>query len=518
MPAAAVSRPLRILVILGHPRGSGSLCGALAQAYVDGAAAGGAEVRLCDLAEFEFDPNVTVSSPKAQALEPGLMALQDSITWAEHLVMVYPTWWGTWPALLKGALDRVLQEGWSFEETSGGIGFEGRLMGRTAELITTMDTPGPIYSLLYGAPGKKALTRATLGFCGIQTVRHTRFGPVKDSDAGQRTRWIKSIRDRGVTAGGAGTRTRWQAFRLQVAPWVTALRLQFYPMTFIAYWVGALLAQAGRGAIDHAAFWLGYGILFAVEAATVFINEVYDYESDRRNRFYSAFTGGSRVLIRGMLTPKKLSTGAGVALAMAAALFAGLWLRGPGETIPVLVVFATLTSLAVGYTLPPLKLCHRGLGEITVGLTHSFGVILAGYVVQGGNLFEPAPWAVSVPLFFAVVCAITLADIPDLEADRAAGKRTLAVIFSGQSATGFAMAAAGLAGTTALVFGWFGWGITIFRSAWWLGAIAHGILLIRLISLNRKRMKDSTRIDGLIGVALAYILWFGLIPLFQLLL
>ena len=62
------------------------------------------------------------------------------IEWAEHLTFVYPAWWGVGPARLKGLLDRVLLPGFAFRERDDGR-FEGLLRGRTAHLITTLNTP-----------------------------------------------------------------------------------------------------------------------------------------------------------------------------------------------------------------------------------------------------------------------------------------------------------------------------------------------------------------------------------------
>ena len=50
---------------------------------------------------------------------------------------------------------------------------EGLLSGRSAHLITTMDTPPLAYRLFYRSPGHHAMRRATLGFCGIEPVRIT---------------------------------------------------------------------------------------------------------------------------------------------------------------------------------------------------------------------------------------------------------------------------------------------------------------------------------------------------------
>jgi NAD(P)H-dependent FMN reductase len=115
---------LNVLVILGHPRAD-SLCGALADAYFDGARAAGVHLRRLDLSTLEFDPHVRTPSPNQQPLEADLRAARSLVEWADHLVFVYPTWWGTMPSLLKGFLDRIMTPGFAFRPCEGGTGYEG---------------------------------------------------------------------------------------------------------------------------------------------------------------------------------------------------------------------------------------------------------------------------------------------------------------------------------------------------------------------------------------------------------
>jgi 1,4-dihydroxy-2-naphthoate polyprenyltransferase len=132
--------PPKVLVILGHPRPD-SFCKALADAYVTGAQEAGAEVRRLSLTELGFELNVLVPSPRDQLLEPGISDSVGLVAWAEHLVFVFPTWWGTMPACLKGFLDRVLMPGFAFADREDGEGWDKLLVGKTAHLLTTMDTP-----------------------------------------------------------------------------------------------------------------------------------------------------------------------------------------------------------------------------------------------------------------------------------------------------------------------------------------------------------------------------------------
>lgn len=101
---------MNVLIVLGHPR-KASLCGALAKAYEEGALQANAQVKTLILADLDFDPHVRLESPQDQPFEKDLSHVQETITWADHLVFVYPTWWGMMPALLKGFLDRVLTPG-----------------------------------------------------------------------------------------------------------------------------------------------------------------------------------------------------------------------------------------------------------------------------------------------------------------------------------------------------------------------------------------------------------------------
>jgi len=121
--------PPKVLVVLGHPR-RGSLCEALADAYAAGARNAGAEVRRHSLTDLDFEPNVLVPSPRDQPLEPRISDAVALVAWAEHLVFVFPTWWGTMPACLKGFLDRVLMPGFAFADREDGEGWDKLLVGK----------------------------------------------------------------------------------------------------------------------------------------------------------------------------------------------------------------------------------------------------------------------------------------------------------------------------------------------------------------------------------------------------
>jgi 1,4-dihydroxy-2-naphthoate polyprenyltransferase len=142
-------------------------------------------------------------------------------------------------------------------------------------------------------------------------------------------------------------------------------------------------------------------------------------------------------------------------------------------------------------------------------------VILCGYVFMGGAWQDPLPWLLSVPLLLAILPSITLSGIPDLEADAAAGKRTLAVRLGQRGALMVALVFTLLAAAVATI--WHAAGIAngAFAGIAWV-ALPHAAWLAWLLHRRMNSVSSPGRIDGLMAASLAYVLWFGLIPLFRL--
>jgi len=183
----------KILVVLGHPDRA-SFCGALAEAYSQSARATGAHVRKLYLGELKFDPVLWHGYRQIQDLEPDLQQAQDDILWAEHLVFVYPNWWGTMPALMKGFFDRTLIPGFAFKYHPNDPFWDRLLAGRTAHLIVTMDTPPWYYRWFFKMPGHQQMKRTILEFCGIKPIQITEIASVRKSTLDQRSRWLAKVR------------------------------------------------------------------------------------------------------------------------------------------------------------------------------------------------------------------------------------------------------------------------------------------------------------------------------------
>ncbi|MBH0333921.1 NADPH-quinone reductase [Brevibacillus brevis] len=187
---------MNILVIIGHPDPE-SYCSALAHAYMQGAAGKAAQIRTIDLSQIAFDPNLKYGYRKRTELEDDLKEAQDLIRWADHLVIVYPTWWGTMPAILKGFFDRVLLPGFAYKYREGSPLWDKLLTGKSAHVIVTMDTPSWYNRLIYWQAGHIVMKRNILKFCGIKPVKITEISGVNASAEEKRKMWLEKVKQLG---------------------------------------------------------------------------------------------------------------------------------------------------------------------------------------------------------------------------------------------------------------------------------------------------------------------------------
>jgi len=182
----------KILIINGHPDKE-SFCHELALNYKIGADKSSADCKLINLIDLKFDPILHYGYRKRTELEPDLLDVQQEILNADHLVFVYPTWWGTFPALLKGFIDRVFLPRFAFKHIENSLLWDKLLKGKTARLIVTMDAPNWYYCLIYKSPGHNSFKKGILEYCGVKPVKITSFGSIKSSDEMMRKKMIKKI-------------------------------------------------------------------------------------------------------------------------------------------------------------------------------------------------------------------------------------------------------------------------------------------------------------------------------------
>ncbi|MEO3402901.1 NAD(P)H-dependent oxidoreductase [Mucilaginibacter sp. CAU 1740] len=183
---------MKIYILLAHPN-KNSFNGQIANQYERAAISNGHEVRRQDLGEMRFDPILWKGYAQVQELEPDLRQAWGNITWCDKWVIIYPVWWGSVPALLKGFIDRTLLPGAAFKYHTKDPFWDKQLSRKTAHVITTSDAPAIWLWWQYGNSDIKAIKKATLEFCGIKPVKTTRISRVKYLDSGDRQRKIARL-------------------------------------------------------------------------------------------------------------------------------------------------------------------------------------------------------------------------------------------------------------------------------------------------------------------------------------
>jgi putative NADPH-quinone reductase len=210
----------RAILLFGHAD-DGTFNDRLARSYADGFRAEGGELERIDLAALRFDPILRHGYRVPQPLEPDLLDARARIEAADHLVWVFPTYWASPPAVVRGFVDRVFLPGWAFafpprrraprspesgatstrSARTGALSApwpdsslpKGLLAGRSARVITTMDTPSWWYTAIDHRCLHRSFGTATLSFCGLAPLRFTTVHGVRELAEPERARTLRDV-------------------------------------------------------------------------------------------------------------------------------------------------------------------------------------------------------------------------------------------------------------------------------------------------------------------------------------
>lgn len=126
---------MRVLIVTAHPQRD-SFTQALTEQFIAGVAASGHEAEIADLYGEGFNPVVSVAEMndwQNGLVSPVIRAEQERIRSCDGLVLSYPVWWSTPPAILSGWLQRVFTQGFAFQHKAGRT--EGLLKLRAQMLV-----------------------------------------------------------------------------------------------------------------------------------------------------------------------------------------------------------------------------------------------------------------------------------------------------------------------------------------------------------------------------------------------
>jgi 1,4-dihydroxy-2-naphthoate octaprenyltransferase len=167
---------------------------------------------------------------------------------------------------------------------------------------------------------------------------------------------------------------------------------------------------------------LGQAMVTAGQLTAHYVNEFADYKVDRLVTHRTLFSGGSGVLASGELSRPVALVAALLTSAAACVLIIFV------EPISTTAALLGLISLAVSwlYSLRPVRLLDTGLGEVVTSIVVTVFVPVVGASVNGGSVTTSLGWAMA-GLFPVHLAMMLVFELPDLETDKRAHKRVLAV-------------------------------------------------------------------------------------------
>ncbi|ULA58557.1 MAG: NAD(P)H-dependent oxidoreductase [Nitrospira sp.] len=188
----------RITIIQGHPDGQARhFCHALADEYAKGCEDGGHTVRRIEVATLDIPFLRTKEQFERGPLPDSISTALEAIRWAEHLVIFYPLWLGSMPALLKAFFEQLFRPGVAFEYHTEGTKAKKLFAGKSARVVVTMGMPAWVYRWWYCAHSLKSLRRNILQFCGIRPTKTTLIGNIENMNEHQRAGRLDEMRGLG---------------------------------------------------------------------------------------------------------------------------------------------------------------------------------------------------------------------------------------------------------------------------------------------------------------------------------
>jgi len=185
---------MKALIVYTHPSAQ-SFNSALLKTTVDTLQKRGAEVRVKDLYAEGFNPVLTSTDFEQlskKQIPADIAKEQQDVAWADHLVFIYPVWWWSWPALLKGWIDRVLLSGFAFRMSPDGV--EGLLKHKKALVILTAGNPEETMRNQNALdPIERPMVDGTLRFCGIKNITVKTFFGVPSAPTDTRKDIIQTL-------------------------------------------------------------------------------------------------------------------------------------------------------------------------------------------------------------------------------------------------------------------------------------------------------------------------------------
>ncbi|MGQ0638473.1 MAG: prenyltransferase [Nitrososphaerota archaeon] len=213
-----------------------------------------------------------------------------------------------------------------------------------------------------------------------------------------------------------------------LSSWFRVIRVKFLLASVIAVCLGLAISWSQNQTIDIIDASLTFAGVIALHASVDLLNDYWDFKRriDTETK-RTKFSGGSGVLPEGLLQPSEVYK-AGLAFLILGAIIGGYFIFFNGVTIAIILAFAIISIYFYSTTI-----VNSGLGEIFVAIKGTM-IVLGTYFVQTSQIvIEPILGGVILGVLSSMVLFVN--SFPDFEADRASGRKTLAIILGKKRAT-----------------------------------------------------------------------------------
>jgi len=191
---------MKVVIVFNHPY-EGSFGNAILNAVTKGLKIANHEVDLMHLDNDGFNPVMSKADLKAfvehKPVDLQVTDYNERLEKADHLIFIFPIWWDLMPAMTKGFVDRVLTPGVVYDHHPRGFGLIPLLKNlKGVTIITTMNKPKIMYSLLIGNLIKKAMIKSVFKTMGYKNLKWISYNMVKSVSQQKRVKWLTDIENR----------------------------------------------------------------------------------------------------------------------------------------------------------------------------------------------------------------------------------------------------------------------------------------------------------------------------------
>lgn len=191
---------MNVVIVFNHPY-EGSFGNAILNAVTNGLKGANHEIDLMHLDNDGFNPAMSKADLQAfvehKPVDPQVIDYNERLERADHLIFIFPIWWDLMPAMTKGFIDRVLSPGVVYDHHPRGFGLVPLLKNlKSVTIITTMNKPKIMYSLLIGNLISKAMLSSVFKTMGYKRLQWINFTSVTSVSQKKRENWLINLENR----------------------------------------------------------------------------------------------------------------------------------------------------------------------------------------------------------------------------------------------------------------------------------------------------------------------------------